>query len=169
MRLMYTKPNDSEIFDAQREAIRRAKKRIYIQNAYFSDDRIIKELIDARGRGVDVRVILPGENDVGIMDVNNRAMANKLLKNGVRVYFYNGMSHVKAAVYDGWAVIGTANFDKMSLYINKEMSLGISDPAFVAELTERLFEKDFQNSKELTEPLDIAWTSVIVTALTNQM
>ncbi|OUO56519.1 phospholipase D-like domain-containing protein [Candidatus Avelusimicrobium gallicola] len=169
VRLMYTKPNDSEIFDAQREAIRRAKKRIYIQNAYFSDDRIIKELIDARGRGVDVRVILPGENDVGIMDVNNRAMANKLLKNGVRVYFYNGMSHVKAAVYDGWAVIGTANFDKMSLYINKEMSLGISDPAFVAELTERLFEKDFQNSKELTEPLDIAWTSVIVTALTNQM
>lgn len=169
VRLMYTKPNDSEIFDAQREAIRRAKKRIYIENAYFSDDRIIKELIDARGRGVDVRVILPGKNDVGIMDKNNRFMANKLLKNGVRVYFYNGMSHVKAAVYDGWAVVGTANFDKMSLYINKEMSLGISDPAFVQELTERLFEKDFAGSEELTEPLDIAWTYTIVTALTNQL
>ena len=169
VRLMYTKPNNSEIFDAQREAIRRAKKRIYIQNAYFSDDRIVKELIEARGRGVDVRVILPSKNDVGIMDVNNRAMANKLLKNGVRVYFYNGMSHIKAAVYDGWAVIGTANFDKMSLYINKEMSLGISDPSFVAELSERLFERDFQNSEELTEPLDIAWTSIIVTALTNQL
>ncbi len=169
VRLMYTKPNDSEIFDAQREAIRRAKKRIYIQNAYFSDDRIVKELINARGRGVDVRVILPDKNDVGIMDVNNRVMANKLFKNGVRVYFYNGMSHVKAAVYDGWAVVGSSNFDKMSLYINKEMSLGISDPAFVEELTERLFEKDFQNSEELTEPIDITWTSVIVTALTNQM
>lgn len=169
VRLMYTKPHDSEIFDAQREAIRRAKKRIYIENAYFSDDRIIKELIDARGRGVDVRVILPGKNDVGIMDKNNRFMANKLLKNGVRVYFYNGMSHVKAAVYDGWAVVGTANFDKMSLYINKEMSLGISDPAFVRELTERLFEADFAGSEELTEPLDIAWTYTIVTALTNQL
>ena len=169
VRLMYTKPNDSEIFDAQREAIRRAKRRVYIQNAYFSDDRIIKELIDARGRGVDVRVILPGKNDVGIMDLNNRAMANKLLKNGVRVYFYNGMSHVKAALYDGWAVVGTANFDKMSLYINKEMSLGISAPAFVHELETRLFEKDFENSQELTEPLDIAWTSVIITALTNQL
>ena len=169
VRLMYTKPHDSEIFEAQREAIRRAKKRIYIQNAYFSDDRIIKELIEARGRGVDVRVILPGKNDVGIMDVNNRAMANKLLKNGVRVYFYNGMSHVKAALYDGWAVVGSSNFDKMSLYINKEMSLGISDPAFVNELTHRLFEKDFANSEELTEPLDIAWTYSIVTALTNQL
>ena len=96
-------------------------------------------------------------------------MANKLLKNGVRVYFYNGMSHVKAALYDGWAVVGTANFDKMSLYINKEMSLGLSDPAFVAELETRLFEKDFNNSQELTEPLDLAWTASIVTALTNQM
>lgn len=169
VRLMYTKPNDSEIFNAQREAIRRAKKRIYIENAYFSDDRIIKELIAARGRGVDVRVILPGKNDVGIMDKNNRFMANKLFKNGVRVYFYNGMSHVKAAVYDGWAVVGSANFDKMSLYVNKEMSLGISNPAFVDELTERLFEKDFQHSEEMTEPLDLSWTYFLINGLTNQL
>lgn len=169
VRLMYTKPNDSEIFDAQREAIRRAKKRIYIENAYFSDDRIVKELIAARGRGVDVRVILPGKNDVGIMDKNNRFMANKLFKNGVRVYFYNGMSHVKAAVYDGWAVVGSANFDKMSLYVNKEMSLGISDPAFVGELTERLFEKDFENSEEMTEPMELAWTYFLINGLTNQL
>ncbi len=169
VRLMYTKPNDSEIFNAQREAIRRAKKRIYIENAYFSDDRIVKELIAARGRGVDVRVILPGKNDVGIMDKNNRFMANKLFKNGVRVYFYNGMSHVKAAVYDGWAVVGSANFDKMSLYVNKEMSLGISDPAFVSELTERLFEKDFENSEEMTEPMELAWTYFLINGLTNQL
>ncbi len=169
VRLMYTKPNDSEIFNAQREAIRRAKKRIYIENAYFSDDRIIKELIAARGRGVDVRVVLPGKNDVGIMDKNNRFMANKLFKNGVRVYFYNKMSHVKAAVYDGWAVVGSANFDKMSLYVNKEMSLGISDPAFVGELTERLFEKDFENSEEMTEPMELAWTYFLINGLTNQL
>lgn len=169
VRLMYTKPNDSEIFNAQREAIRRAKKRIYIENAYFSDDRIVKELIAARGRGVDVRVVLPGKNDVGIMDKNNRFMANKLFKNGVRVYFYNGMSHVKAAVYDGWAVVGSSNFDKMSLYVNKEMSLGISDPAFVRELTERLFEKDFENSEEMTEPMELSWTYFLINGLTNQL
>lgn len=169
VRLMYTKPNDSEIFNAQREAIRRAKKRIYIENAYFSDDRIVKELIDARGRGVDVRVVLPGQNDVGIMDKNNRFMANRLFKNGVRVYFYNKMSHVKAAVYDGWAVVGSANFDKMSLYVNKEMSLGICDPAFVRELTTRLFEKDFENSEEMTKPLELSWTYFLINGLTNQL
>jgi cardiolipin synthase len=169
VRLMYTRPNDSEIFNAQREAIRRSKKRIYIQNAYFSDDRIVKELIAARSRGVDVRVILPNINDVGIMDAVNRYMANKLFKNGVRVYFYNGMSHVKAAVFDGFAVVGSANFDKMSLYVNREMSLGIYDPSFVSQLTERLFEKDFNNSQEMTAPLDLSWTHAIINGLTNQL
>lgn len=169
VRLMYTKPTDAEIFKAQREAIRRAKKRIYIQNAYFSDDRIVDELIKARGRGVDVRVILPGENDIGIMDANNRIKANQLFNNGVKVYFYNGMSHVKAALYDGWAVVGSANFDKMSLFINSEMSLGIDDPVFVAELEQRLFEKDFTHSKPMTQELDIGWASFLVDALTNQL
>ena len=169
VRLLYTKPSQAEIFLAQLEAIKRAKRRIYIENAYFSDDRIVGELIKARGRGVDVRVILPGENDVGIMDKNNQIMANKLWRNGVRVYFYKGMTHVKAALYDGWAVVGSANFDKMSLFVNQEMSLGVSDPAFVAELEERLFEKDFAYSEEMTKERDVAWTGFIVGVLTNQL
>lgn len=169
VRLMYTKPNDYEIFDAQMQAIKRAKKRIYIENAYFSDDRIVGELIRARSRGVDVRVILPGKNDIGIMYKNNLLMANKLFRNGVRVYFYNGMSHVKAALYDGWAVIGSSNFDKMSLFINTEMSLGISDPSFVAELETRLFEKDFANSVLMEQEGETSWTYFIVDALTNQL
>lgn len=169
VRLLYTKPTQAEIFSAQLEAIKRAKKRIYIQNAYFSDDRIVGEIIKARGRGVDVRVILPSENDVTIMHSNNQIMANKLWRNGVRVYFYKAMSHVKAAIYDGWAVVGSANFDKMSLFINQEMSLGISDPVFVKELEERLFEKDFANSEEMTEERKVGWNSFIVGALTNQL
>ncbi|MBQ7907927.1 MAG: phosphatidylserine/phosphatidylglycerophosphate/cardiolipin synthase family protein [Elusimicrobiaceae bacterium] len=169
VRLLYTKPTQAQIFHAQLEAIKRAQKRIYIQNAYFSDDRIVGELIQARGRGVDVRVILPGENDVSIMDANNQIMANKLWRNGVRVYFYKGMSHVKAAIYDGWAVVGSANFDKMSLFINQEMSLGISDSSFVKELELRLFEKDFLNSEEMMQERSVGWNSFIVGALTNQL
>lgn len=169
VRLMYTKPNDPEIFHAQIEAIKRAEKRIYIENAYFSDDRIIGELIKARGRGVDVRIILPGKNDVGIMYKNNQLMANKMFRNGIRVYFYNGMSHVKAALYDGWAVIGSSNFDKMSLFINNEMSVGIDDPTFVDELETRLFEKDFADSTEMDKELELGWSYFIVDALTNQL
>ncbi len=169
VRLMYTKPHDSQIFQAQLEAIKRARQRIYIQNAYFADDRIVRELIAARGRGVDVRVILPGTNDVAIMDKSNRYIANQLFNNGIRVYFYKGMTHVKAAVYDGWAVVGSANFDKMSLHVNREMSLGIEDPSFVAELVERLFEKDFENSQEMTRPLELSWTYAVITSVAGQL
>lgn len=169
VRLLYTKPNDSEIFDTEREAMRRAQKRIYMENPYFSDDRIIKELIEARGRGVDVRVIFPDKNNVGIMDKNNRYIANKLIKNGVRVYFYKGMTHVKAALFDDYAVVGSANVDKMSLYINREMSVGISDLAFVQELETELFEKDFANSEELLEPLQIGWLYGVISSLANQL
>ena len=169
IRLLYTQPQEAQIFKAQIEAIKRAKKRIYIQNAYFSDDRIVKHLLDARMRGVDVRVILPSENDIGIMAKNNIAMANKLFRNGIKVYFYNGMSHVKAALYDGWAIVGSANFDKMSLFINNEMSLGIDDPTFVKQLETRLFEKDFQDSELMTEEIEMNWAWKIVGALTNQL
>ncbi|WP_424245466.1 phosphatidylserine/phosphatidylglycerophosphate/cardiolipin synthase-like enzyme [Elusimicrobium posterum] len=162
VRPLYTRPSDSEIFRAQRAAIRRSQKRIYIQNAYFSDDRIVKELIEARKRGVDVRVILPGENDISMMYKNNLVKANLLLENGIRVYKYPKMSHVKAALYDDWACVGSANFDKMSLYINQEMSLGISDPSFVRELEERLFEKDFAVSEEITEQFDLSWEHYVV-------
>lgn len=169
IRLLYTRPDEAQIFKAQIEAIKRAQKRIYIQNAYFSDDRIVKGLIEARGRGVDVRVILPSENDISIMQKNNIAMANKLWRNGIKVYFYNGMSHVKAALYDDWAIVGSANFDKMSLFINNEMSLGIDDPAFVKELETRLFEKDFKDSKLMDKEIEMNWAWQIVNALTNQL
>ncbi len=169
IRLLYTRPDEAQIFKAQIEAIKRAQKRIYIQNAYFSDDRIVKGLIEARARGVDVRVILPSENDISIMQKNNIAMANKLWRNGIKIYFYNGMSHVKAALYDDWAIVGSANFDKMSLFINNEMSLGIDDPAFVKELEVRLFEKDFKDSKLMDKEIEMNWAWQIVNALTNQL
>lgn len=169
VRLLYTQPQSAQIFKAQIEAIKRAQKRIYIQNAYFSDDRIVKNLIEARERGVDIRVILPSDNDVTIMHKNNIAMANRLFRNGIKVYFYNGMSHVKAALYDDWAIIGSANFDKMSLFVNNEMSLGISDPAFVKELETRLFEKDFKDSELMTKEIEMNWAWKVVDALTNQL
>ncbi len=59
MRLLYTRLHDAQIYRAHLAAIRNARKYIYIENAYFSDDAIRYELIKARHRGVDARVILP--------------------------------------------------------------------------------------------------------------
>ncbi len=40
---------------------------------------------------------------------------------------------------------------------------------FVEELVERLFEKDFSNSQEMTKPLDISWTYGIISSLSSQL
>lgn len=153
IRVLYTKTARSEIFFSQLRAIRRAQKYIYIENAYFTDDAILYELVRARRRGVDVRVIMPMETDAGLITRNNALAANTMIENGIRVFIYPGMSHLKAAVYDGWACFGSANFDRLSLRINKEINLATSNPIAVDGLMKEVFRPDFERSVELTEPL----------------
>ncbi|HRZ40579.1 MAG TPA: phospholipase D-like domain-containing protein, partial [Candidatus Omnitrophota bacterium] len=154
VRLLYTKVGNPELYRAQLEAIRRAGKYIWINNAYFSDNTLINELIRARERGVDVRVVLPSSVNHGIMNKNNAVTANLMFKNGIRVYFYPGMSHIKAAVYDGWLCAGSANFDKLSLRDNLELNLATSDPETVSRFEQELFHRDFEASLLMTEPIE---------------
>jgi phosphatidylserine/phosphatidylglycerophosphate/cardiolipin synthase-like enzyme len=85
-----------------------------------------------------------------------------MLEHGIRVYIYPGMSHVKAAVFDGWACLGSANWDRLSFRINKEINIATSDPAAVEELNERLFERDFAQSVEMTEPFPERWSDYLI-------
>ncbi|MBT8111220.1 MAG: phosphatidylserine/phosphatidylglycerophosphate/cardiolipin synthase family protein [Gammaproteobacteria bacterium] len=158
LRVLYTRPAVSEIFNAQRAAIRNARKYIYIQNAYLTDDAMLYELAKARRRGVDVRVILPLVGNHGPINKSNALAANAMLEHGIRVFVYPGMSHVKAAVFDGWACLGSANWDKLSFRTNKELNIATSHPADVDELFERVFDPDFAKSVELTEPFPERWS-----------
>ena len=153
VRILQTKNFDSQIYKAQIAAIRNAQSYILIENAYFSDDRTVYELARARRRGVDVRVIIPLRGNHGPLNASNKISINMLLKHGVRVYQYPGMTHIKAAVYDGWICVGSANFDKLSLEINKELNLATSDPETVDSLLDRLFIPDLLMSREITEPI----------------
>ena len=169
IRVLRTLPYDSQVYRSQLNAIRQAKGYIFIQNAYFSDTTIIHELVKARLRGVDVRVIIPMEGNHGIMNASNVTAANTLLKYGARVFTYPGMSHVKAAVYDGWACLGSANFDKLSFRVNKEMNLGSSDPDFVQNLLDSVFAPDFEAAVELTQPLPAGWNNTIASIIASQL
>jgi cardiolipin synthase A/B len=158
-----------EIYRAQLEAIRQAKGYIYIENAYFSDDGILRELIRARQRGVDVRVVLPAKNDSGVMQTSNLIMANEMLRHGIRVYAYPGMTHVKAAIYDGWACLGSANLEKMSLRVSQELDVAFSDPAAVNHLKQDLFEADFNHAREIKDPAPINWLDSFIKAFAGQI
>ena len=162
---LYTSARKREIAQAQLAALRRCRSRVWLENAYLSDDAFLTELVNARYRGVDVRVVLPAENDNRIMAANNRALVPLLRRHGIRVFLVPGMSHVKAALYDGWACVGSANFDRLSLRVNNEFSIGCSDPAFTGELRTRLFEPDFRRSREVTGHPESAPSTELMNAL----
>jgi phosphatidylserine/phosphatidylglycerophosphate/cardiolipin synthase-like enzyme len=155
VRVLQTRNFDSDIYKAQIAAIQNARRYILIENAYFSDDHTIFELAKARRRGVDVRVIIPSRGNHGPLNASNKVTINKLLQHRIRVYEYPGMSHVKAAIFDGWASIGSANFDKLSLKINKELNLATSDPETVTALIKQLFIPDLAISKEVHSPIPV--------------
>jgi cardiolipin synthase len=155
IRVLQTRNFDSDIHKAQIAAIQNAKSYIIIENAYFSDDRTVFELAKARRRGVDVRVIIPSKGNHGPMNSSNKVTINEFLKHGIRVYEYPGMSHVKAGIFDGWASVGSANFDKFSLKINKELNLATSDPETVKALMEQVFIPDLMVSQEIMRPLHV--------------
>lgn len=149
---LYTSARRSSIANSQLAAIRASRRAVWVQNAYLSDHSYIMELIRARHRGVDVRIIMPADNDNGIMAANNRALVPLLRSHGIRIFLLPGMSHVKAALYDGWACVGSANFDRLSLRVNNEFSIGFDDPATVAALRRDLFKRDFARSREIRDP-----------------
>lgn len=153
VRVLYTDSENSQIYAAKIAAIRRARQYIYMENPYFSDDVILYELIKARRRGVDVRFIISERGDMPLMDMSNVEAMNELLANGIRVFVYPGMAHSKAAIIDGWLTVGSANLDHLSMRVNNEVNLATSHPQAVQALREGLFDRDFEVSTELKQPL----------------
>ena len=92
-----------------------------------------------------------------------------LLEHGIRVYEYPGMSHVKAAIFDGWACVGSANFDKLSLKVNKELNLATSDPETVNALIDRVFVPDLMMSREILGPVDVAPTTYLAEIMVDEL
>jgi cardiolipin synthase len=161
MRLLPTKTAWKPFSAAVVGAMRKAQSYIYVENPYLFDKRVITDLVRARNRGVDVRVVLPRVNDFKAAGRSNLVTANYLLQHGVRIYFYPGMTHVKALLVDDWACLGSANLNHLSLRLCQEHNVATSDPRFAARVKRELFEEDFSRSHELTEPVAVDWVDFL--------
>ena len=153
LRVLATEPsNDSEIYKSLVLAINEAKKSIHITSAYFvPDQQIVDALRDAAKRGVDVKLVLPGVSDHGLVMHAGRAFYEALLAGGVRIFQLQvAVLHAKTAVIDGtWSTIGSANIDRRSFIHNYELNVVILDPAFGRDM-ESAFSEDLRDSKEVT-------------------
>ena len=132
-----------------------AKKSIYINSAYFVPDKdTIRAMEAAVRRGVDVRVIVPGEfTDVPLVRHAGRLYYNLLLKRGIRIFEYQPtMMHAKTMVVDGlWTIIGSSNFDDRSFRLNDEVNVNIYDETIAAQM-EQMFFEDLARSEEISRP-----------------
>lgn len=134
-------------------AITAAEHDIDLSAAYFVPDPLTRRaLLQARARGVRIRIIVPGTNtDVEVVRRASRADWGELLRSGVEIYEYQpAMFHCKLMLVDSQlASVGSTNFDNRSFRLNDEANLNVYDHAF-AERLERVFEADLRRSRKIS-------------------
>jgi cardiolipin synthase len=122
-----------------------ARKSILISNSYFiPDEQAIDMLVEAKRRGVDVKIQVAGiHNDSMLARANSTRLYGRLLEAGIEIYEYTRtMLHHKYMVCDGvWTTVGTTNFDNRSFALNDESNMCVYDAAFAAEWN-RIFFND---------------------------
>ncbi|MDO8458897.1 MAG: cardiolipin synthase [Burkholderiaceae bacterium] len=153
VRILASAPQgDQDIYAAYLLAISAAEKSVHITCAYFVPDvQILKALTDAARRGVDVKIILPGVLESGLVFHAGRSFYADLLASGVRVYELQiAVLHAKTAVVDRiWSTVGSTNIDMRSFLHNYELNAVVLDPAFGSAL-ESAFEEDLRYSVEVS-------------------
>lgn len=134
-------------------AVASAAHTIDIAAAYFvPDELLIEALIEARKRGVRVRVLLPGPHlDSEAVKVASKRTWGPLLSEGVEIHVYQPtMLHTKLLIVDIELVsVGSTNFDYRSFRLNDEASLNVYDIAFAMQMTS-VFEADFRDATPYT-------------------
>lgn len=113
------------LYDALLTAIFLARRRIWIATPYFiPDEALLRGLVLASHRGVDVTVIVPRRSNHLSADLAGGSFLRELEDAGGRVRPWpQGMMHAKALILDDVGVVGSANFDLRSLLLSYEVAL----------------------------------------------
>jgi cardiolipin synthase A/B len=124
-----------------------SRRRLWIANPYFvPDPPAIDTLIEAKKRGVDVKIMVSGmRNENWLSRHNSTRLYGRLLKAGVEIYEYNRtLLHHKTMTVDGvWGTVGTTNFDSRSFAHNEETNVCFRDDGLVRQL-DAIFTEDLQ-------------------------
>ncbi|MBL8286916.1 MAG: cardiolipin synthase ClsB [Rubrivivax sp.] len=154
----------ADIETEYRKAIRLARQRIVIANAYFFPGyRLLKDLRRAARRGVRVDLVLQGMPDMPIVKIAGSMLYAHLIRAGVRIHEYcQRPLHGKiACVDDRWATVGSSNLDPASLGLNLEANVLVADSAFAAGMRARLDALIEESCQRVTLPpasaLGSAW------------
>lgn len=142
--------NRSNIEKAYIDAVRQAKNRVWLANAYFFPGyRLLSALHKAGRRGVDVRVIFQGDPDIPFSLMVARTVYEKMIRSNVKVFEFKARPlHAKIAVVDNeWSTIGSSNLDPLSLAFNLEANVIVKCGVFNASLADKMQALEAQSMR----------------------
>ncbi len=134
--------------------IRNAQRRVWISSAYFLPPlKLNSALRRAARRGVDVRLLVPGEHtDHPAVRSASQRLYLRMLHAGVRIFEYQPrFMHAKTVLCDNLVSMGSCNLDRWSLRWNLEANQEIEDADVAAQFC-TMFEADIEDCEEITLP-----------------
>ena len=152
--LIEGEPGRARVYRTIHLTAMRARRRIWITDAYFVAPQTVSEALGtAAQHGVDVRILLPANNNWPWVGSLSRGGYRYLLESGVRIFEWQGpMMHAKTSVVDSlWSRVGSSNLNSASLLGNWELDVGVLDEDLAGQL-EGLFLADLATSKEIVLP-----------------
>jgi cardiolipin synthase len=112
------------LFEGLLHSLYMAKSSIQIITPYFvPDSSVMNALMIAAKRGVEVTLITPQSSDHLIFDLGRSSYMRELFEAGAQLHYYQTtMLHAKLILIDHqYMLVGSANFDYRSLFINYEI------------------------------------------------
>ena len=154
VRVVASAPDEwnSPTYDLAILAARGARTRLDVACAYFVPPLGLRRaLLAAAERGVRVRLLLPGVTDVRLVREMGMRFYGQLLEAGVRIYEWpHPILHAKTMVVDErFLVVGSANMDSRSYFLNYEACLALTDSVLAREAHAQ-FDQDITVAREMT-------------------
>jgi phosphatidylserine/phosphatidylglycerophosphate/cardiolipin synthase-like enzyme len=123
--------------------VRGAKQRVWVTNQSLSEPQVLADLLAAKARGVDVKVLLGAfQKNAKTPPANDKAL-QQLKAAGVEVQYYSASYlHAKTIVADDRAFIGSQNFTAAGMGRNRDLGAVYDDAALVQTMA-AAFQRDW--------------------------
>lgn len=148
-------------------SIETAKKRIWIANAYFAPHHsITKALIQAKRKGVDIRILVGGKSDIIFFPSLTRSFYADLLNTRMEIHeWQHSVLHSKIALIDDFCFSGSSNLNSRSHFHDLELDILLCHENTIHEIEQKMLEDFFESKQIFPKEVSASAFSIFINAL----